>query len=559
MAVNFVKGQILSGILERDGIDLSIANANVGINTNSPTVALDVNGNIRANNLRANTANIVGNVTVGNISTIGNIAGGNVLTDHLCYANGTPWDLQEPAGSNTQIQFNNNSQFGANANFTFSTAANLLTVNATANIANVTVPGNIAGGNVLFGNGIVSGSGNIYGGNIISGNAVIGNIQVSGDVTVNSLTSNTYISAIGNVVSGNVQTTGSISATGNITGGNLAIVNNISANTANITGNVTVGNVSTVGNVTAGNVLTNHLLYANGAPWDLQEPAGSNTQIQFNNNSQFGATANFTFDTATNLLTVNATANIANVNVSGAAIVAGNVTGGNLITGGLATVTGNVTGGNIVTKGIVTSQPGQPLILTPALGQNADLVSSDGKNAFYVNETAAYIQTVDVSNNVSLWTFNTSGNLSAPGNISAVGNVTGGNVLTGGYVSAVGNITGNNLYIGDKIIPSAGNINAGQSAINNLLNPYSQQDAATKYYVDQSIANIATTNQTLNGDGTTTTFTLNRSTTTAAALIMLNGITQIPDQSYAMTPSPSTNLVFTEAPQTGDIIDIRFL
>jgi hypothetical protein len=69
----------------------------------------------------------------------------------------------------------------------------------------------------------------------------------------------------------------------------------------------------------------------------------------------------------------------------------------------------------------------------------------------------------------------------------------------------------------------------------------------------------AVTNQTLNGNGTATTFTLNRSTTTAAALVMLNGITQIPDQSYAMTPSPSTNLVFTEAPQTGDIIDIRFL
>jgi hypothetical protein len=33
MAVNYVKGQILSSILERDGIDISIANANVGINT----------------------------------------------------------------------------------------------------------------------------------------------------------------------------------------------------------------------------------------------------------------------------------------------------------------------------------------------------------------------------------------------------------------------------------------------------------------------------------------------------------------------------------------------
>jgi len=67
------------------------------------------------------------------------------------------------------------------------------------------------------------------------------------------------------------------------------------------------------------------------------------------------------------------------------------------------------------------------------------------------------------------------------------------------------------------------------------------------------------TNQTLYGDGSTAIFTLDRSTTTAAALIMLNGITQIPDQAYAMSPSPSTNLVFTEAPSTSDVIDIRFL
>jgi hypothetical protein len=69
----------------------------------------------------------------------------------------------------------------------------------------------------------------------------------------------------------------------------------------------------------------------------------------------------------------------------------------------------------------------------------------------------------------------------------------------------------------------------------------------------------AITNQTLNGDGTTTTFTLDRSTTTAAALIMLNGVTQTPDSAYAMSPNPSTNLVFTQAPAVGDVIDIRYL
>jgi hypothetical protein len=70
---------------------------------------------------------------------------------------------------------------------------------------------------------------------------------------------------------------------------------------------------------------------------------------------------------------------------------------------------------------------------------------------------------------------------------------------------------------------------------------------------------VPVTNQILYGNGVATTFTLDRSTTTAAALIMINGITQVPDQSYSMSPNPSTNLVFSEAPSPSDVIDIRFL
>jgi hypothetical protein len=74
---------------------------------------------------------------------------------------------------------------------------------------------------------------------------------------------------------------------------------------------------------------------------------------------------------------------------------------------------------------------------------------------------------------------------------------------------------------------------------------------------DQIVGGV--TNQVLNGDGSTTTFTLDRSTTTAGVLIMLNGVVQLPGTAYNMSPNPSTSLVFTEAPAEGDIIDIRFL
>jgi hypothetical protein len=67
------------------------------------------------------------------------------------------------------------------------------------------------------------------------------------------------------------------------------------------------------------------------------------------------------------------------------------------------------------------------------------------------------------------------------------------------------------------------------------------------------------TNETLNGDGSSTNFALNRVTTTAGVLVMLNGIVQTPATSYSVSPSPGNTLIFTEAPVTTDVIDIRYL
>lgn len=65
------------------------------------------------------------------------------------------------------------------------------------------------------------------------------------------------------------------------------------------------------------------------------------------------------------------------------------------------------------------------------------------------------------------------------------------------------------------------------------------------------------TNQTINtADGVTTVFALDRESTTAAALVMLNGIVQIPTTAYSVSGNV---LTFTQAPVDNDIIDIRFL
>jgi len=122
MAVNYVKGQILSSILERDGIDISIANANVGINTNSPV----------------STFEVAGVVTVGNviISNIGNISAGNVNINNLLnpVANtdaATKFYVDTVTGNVAGNILGNLIQMGTNSSGAFVSNAVTLTANTT--------------------------------------------------------------------------------------------------------------------------------------------------------------------------------------------------------------------------------------------------------------------------------------------------------------------------------------------------------------------------------------------------------------------------------------------
>ena len=61
-----------------------------------------------------------------------------------------------------------------------------------------------------------------------------------------------------------------------------------------------------------------------------------------------------------------------------------------------------------------------------------------------------------------------------------------------------------------------------------------------------------------NGDGTTVAFTLGSTQTTNSCIVSINGVVQVPTVAYSVAGTdPTCVLTFTEAPLTGDLIDVR--
>jgi hypothetical protein len=323
----------------------SLGGYSVGI---PPVPVIDANGNV------------VTNVLV----TAGNVSAANIYAANYYYANGRPFNAGgNPYGPNNSVQYNNSGTFDGVANFTFDNTTQLLSVPSinVSGLSNLGPVGNITitggGSGYLLttdGNGLIQWSPPGTGSAISNGQSNVSIDQSNGNVTIG-------VNSVANVVT---FTSNSVLVNGNVTAtnflGNATTAGTVTTNAQpNITSVGTLTAVTVTGNVVAGGVKTNNLLYANGAPWDLQEAAGGNQQVQFNNgNNNFGASINFTFNTSTNILTVpNISANgsrlssITGANVSGTvpfANVANNVAGANVSgTVPFANVANNVAGANV--------------------------------------------------------------------------------------------------------------------------------------------------------------------------------------------------------------------
>jgi hypothetical protein len=121
-------------------------------------------------------------------------------------------------------------------------------------------------------------------------------------------------------------------------------------------------------------------------------PGGANTYVQFNRNGDFGASANFTFNSSTNILTVNGSANLGN-------LVTANFFSGTLTTsaqpnitsvGTLTSlaVTGNTITGNLKLNGGLTTNRSNVAVLPSTFSIIDQFTPSSYRTAKYIISAA---------------------------------------------------------------------------------------------------------------------------------------------------------------------------
>ena len=328
-----ISGNANVGNLGTAGLILATGNITGGnINTGGVVAAT---GNVSGGNLTtAGALSVTGNANVGNLGTAtAIITTGNITTINS--------GLLQNGNSNVTITANGNVTISAvgGARFTAtSTGANVTGILGVSGNANV---GNIGATNGVFTN--VSGNGSaltsITGANVTGtvANATYavsaGSATTAGTVTTNAQPNITSVGTLsslavtGNVTAGNVYansgTIGASLLTGTLTTAaqpNVTSVGTLTSLTisgnANISGNINFtgakANLGSNANLTLTGGTSGQLLSTDGSgnlSWVSQGAiiggaAGSNTQVQYNALGLLAASANFTFNYATNALAV---------------------------------------------------------------------------------------------------------------------------------------------------------------------------------------------------------------------------------------------------------------
>lgn len=548
-------GSLLTNITVSGGTAITneLSNVSVAANANV-TVSIQGNANVvtfaqtntffNSNILANSNISASGNITGGNINTSGAISAagkvtmgavayentdgtnGQVLTT---YGNGvTYWSTVSGGGSGASISNGtsnvNIATSGGNVTVGVASNANIAVITGTGVNVNGTlsVSGNMSGGNI---GGIIrptagNGSAGIIfpadpgggGGDLAtiqyyveSGESTVLELKVTNDVISPSGPDYIRLNAAGGTVIDNtltvtssISTSGSMSATGNITGnfflGNGSQLTGVSAQSipaANITGttlsnnvvissltsvgtltslsvsgNANIGNIGTAGIVSATGNVTGNFFIGNGSQLTgITANAVNAANITGTTLSSNVVSSSLTAVGTLTTLSVSGNANVGNIGTAGLITATGNVIAGNLVTAGVVSATGNITAANVSGGNLVTAnffQGDGYLISNLTVPAGTALVN--GTSNLYV-DGSGNVRT-SVAGTANVWVVrntgaNLTGTLSVSGNanignvdttvLSASGNITGSNLITSGLVNATGNGTFGNVSGGNLV------------------------------------------------------------------------------------------------------------
>ena len=469
-----------------------------------PTNVIYPNGDISTSNVRVLTDVTVGNILLtpgtGNITVGHTLLAGNVRTDRLLYANGVAWDLQEAAGSNTYIQFNTGNNFAASANLTYDDSAKKFTT------ANIEATGNLVAANVLV--NAVSNTQVLFAG--VSGLLTGSNSLVFSTVT-NTLTVENLIANTDATINGNLTVNGNITS---LSTNNTTIDDNtITLNKGEIGNGVTLGTAGfEIDRGTAGANAT--LLWTeSSSSWAFKLGTG-NADVSLGNlfvsaNANIGGNVNVTGNLSADTFVGNLSGNVQGGNIKGNLEAPGLNTemlfnDANVVkstpgitynkTSNLVTLTGNLSVANITNASSITFSNGGYIDGT---GANSIVITANTSAQLKYNDAGnstiatANVNGFDIQVRGNHWSFDTTGDLKAPGNIYANTGELRGNTL---FISSAGNIRGDVELGGNLNVASTTNI-LGDLTVGNATPKNANITGNLLVGVDANItANLTTNN-----------------------------------------------------------------
>jgi hypothetical protein len=325
----------------------------------------------------------------------------------------------------------------------------------------------------------------------------------------------------------------------NSTVSGILTVSNTTTSTDRVTGAVQVsGGVGIAGTLNAGNATfasINNTPIGNATPAAATFTTAVTTGVLISAGNIVGNSGTVSDSTSTGALVLSGIGGLG---------VGGKVYTGDTITAGGNIVAASGTNSTSTTTGAVVVQGGLGVMANVFVG---------GASTFNSNMTAGFDTIIKGNTDETL--------------LWARAGTTYDQVLIGNSATAGNLVSGAKLIINSSdsmILPVGTNAqrpsNAGGTDTQGMFR-YNTTVAALEIYDGAEWDQITTqftviVSEQFTGDDTTTVFEMAGTSTTAASIVSINGVIQLPSISYSVAGS---TLTFTEAPANGDLIDVRRL